>query len=231
MTARDVAGGLSARSDTDQPGPTPLMPWFQAGLACFLLVLVAWFFIDRPIADFSYAQRDWPYRQVFRRMQQLPDAFPALAAIGIAVMGFQAIRRQVLAGIPRLIVIVSISYMTAAALKEQLKYAFGRTWPETWVNGNPSWIKDHVFGFFPFHGGSGWASFPSGHSTAIASVMVVLWIALPRLRPLWGLVITAVVVGLLGMNYHWASDCIAGLFLGTAVAVGATRLIGLHPRG
>jgi hypothetical protein len=40
---------------------------------------------------------------------------------------------------------------------------FGRTWPESWLGDNPSWIRDDVFGFFPFHGGRGWESFPSGH--------------------------------------------------------------------
>jgi len=226
MNARDVTS-----DPPDRASPASLTPWLYSALACLVLVLIAWFFLDRPIADFSHAQRDWPYRQVFLRMQQVPDAFPALAAIGIAVMGVHGIRRRVLSGLPRLIVIVSISYLAAAVMKEQLKFAFGRTWPETWVRDNPSWIRDKVFDFFPFHGGPGWASFPSGHSTAIASVMVVLWIAVPRLRPLWGLAMAAVVIGLLGMNYHWASDCIAGLFLGTAVAVGATRLIGLKPRG
>ena len=221
MNARETPSG--------QSGTAALMVWLYAGLACLVLVLIAWFFVDRPFAEFSHAQQGWAYRQIFFRMQQLPEIFPALAAIGIAVMGLHGLRRRVLAGLPRLIVILSVSYLSATAMKEQLKYAFGRTWPETWVRDNPSWIRDHVFGFFPFHGGPGWASFPSGHSTAIASVMVVLWIAVPRLRPLWSLAIAAVVIGLLGMNYHWVSDCIAGLFLGTAVAVGATRLIGLDP--
>ena len=28
-----------------------------------------------------------------------------------------------------------------------MKYAFGRLWPETWVDNNPSWIHDGAYGF------------------------------------------------------------------------------------
>jgi hypothetical protein len=77
-----------------------------------------------------------------------------------------------------------------------LKLAFGRTWPETWTNRtNPSWIDNGVFGFFPFHGGSGWGSFPSVIQPSPAA-MAVLWCAAATadlLDP-----VALVVVGLMG---------------------------------
>jgi membrane-associated phospholipid phosphatase len=102
----------------------------------------------------------------------------------------------------------------AVEVKEQLKYAFGRTWPETWVRNNPSFIKDGVYGFFPFSGGPAYSSFPSGHTTAIAAVISVLWICYPRYRVLYALCVLAVGVGLVGANFHFLSDVIAGGFLG-----------------
>jgi membrane-associated phospholipid phosphatase len=42
----------------------------------------------------------------------------------------------------------------------------------------------------------------------------VLWIQYPRLRPLYALVVLAVAVGLIGANYHFLSDVIAGGFVG-----------------
>jgi len=60
----------------------------------------------------------------------------------------------------------SMSFIAANFITNQLKYALGRTWPDTWIQNNPSLIQNGVFGFNPFHGGPGFASFPSGHVAA-----------------------------------------------------------------
>ena len=109
-----------------------------------------------------------------------------------------------------------LSLVVADALKNQLKFVFGRTWPETWVSNNPSLIHNGVYGFNPFHGGAGYASFPSGHAASICAVMSVLWICYPRFRPLYVLCVAAVVVGLIGADYHFLSDVIAGGFIGVS---------------
>ena len=44
--------------------------------------------------------------------------------------------------------------------------------------------------------------------------MTVLWICYPRFRPLYALCMAAVAVGLVGANFHFLSDVIAGGFLG-----------------
>ena len=79
----------------------------------------------------------------------------------------------------------SLSFFVAEGIKTYLKLAFGRTWPETWIQGNPSLIRDGVYGFHPFHGGIGFTSFPSGHITAVCAVLSVLWICYPKFRPLY----------------------------------------------
>jgi membrane-associated phospholipid phosphatase len=112
-----------------------------------------------------------------------------------------------------------VSFALAEAIKASLKIAFGRTWPETWVDSNPSYINDGKYGFFPFHGGPGYASFPSGHMTAAAAVMTVAWFMLPRGRVAWAIVMVLSAAGLVAMNYHFVSDVIAGFFLGSGVAV------------
>jgi membrane-associated phospholipid phosphatase len=48
----------------------------------------------------------------------------------------------------------------------------------------------------------------------ICTVMTVLWICYPRFRPLYALCMAAVAVGLVGANFHFLSDVIAGAFLG-----------------
>jgi len=105
----------------------------------------------------------------------------------------------------------------AAGVKDQLKLVFGRTWPETWVRDNPSFIRDGVYGFNPFHGGPGFAAFPSGHTTAICAVISVLWICYPRYRVLYGICMAAVALGLVGADFHFLGDVIAGAFLGVSI--------------
>ncbi len=73
---------------------------------------------------------------------------------------------------------------------------FGRTWPETWIDNNPSFIRDGAYGFHWFHGGGGYKSFPSGHMAATCAVLAVLWICYPRFKPLYLLAGLAVAAGL-----------------------------------
>lgn len=69
-------------------------------------------------------------------------------------------------------------------------------------------------------------SFPSGHSTAIFSVVVPLAAAFPALGfallPLAGLVsLSRIYLGL-----HYPSDCAAGIAIGTCAGLGAVALFG-----
>lgn len=67
-------------------------------------------------------------------------------------------------------------------------------------------------------------SFPSGHTTAIFSVVVPLMIANPALS--WGLLPIAFIVALSRMylGLHYPSDCLAGALIGTSAAVCAVAL-------
>jgi membrane-associated phospholipid phosphatase len=67
------------------------------------------------------------------------------------------------------------------------------------------------------HGGAAYQSFPSGHMAATCAVVSVLWIWYPRLRWLVTIAGIAVGVGLIGANYHFLSDVIAGAFIGISI--------------
>lgn len=204
-------------------------------VACTILVVFAILFVDRPYASWAYTSLRGDH--VFVWLTYIADVPLPLSAIilvlaGIAfVCGWQpgSHRTSALGSRPGRIggtlLAFAIATMVAIMLKDQLKFVFGRTWPDTWIHNNPSWVQNHVFGFFPFHGGPGWASFPSGHTTMIAAPMAVLWARVKALRALWVLLVVLVVVGLLGADYHFVSDCIAGAFLGTAVAAGILALL------
>ena len=185
-------------------------------LVALLLVGLAIDFADRPVADFAHAVLRRPgWASLLTKLALLP--FP-LAAVGVLVAGLMWLVERRLSAMLRIVFSASLATLLATAAVLALKYACGRMWPDTWVDNNPSWIRNHTFGFVPFHGGPGYASFPSGHTTRITAPFAVLWQYVPRLRVLWALPTLLVMAGLLAADFHWLSDCLAGIWLGAACA-------------
>jgi membrane-associated phospholipid phosphatase len=106
---------------------------------------------------------------------------------------------------------------------------FGRYWPETWTENNPSLIGDGAYGFHPFHSGPWFGSFPSGHTLRAVSFLSVFWIVYPRWWSFWAAVCLSVIVGLVGMNYHFVGDTVGGAFLGALTGTYTTRFFRLAP--
>lgn len=112
-----------------------------------------------------------------------------------------------------------VSSIFASVITDTSKGLFGRYWPETWIQNNPSWIQDKAYGFHLFHDSWRDSSFPSGHSAIIVAAGTMIWLVLPKWRFLSLLLITLEVVGLIGMNYHFVSDVMGGAFIGWTVAL------------
>jgi membrane-associated phospholipid phosphatase len=161
----------------------------------------------------------------FTLMASPAEALDPLAAFVFSVLvlaaaaGWRPQRRG------RIALALCLSTFASEGIRGAFKFGFGRTWPESWLGDNPSWIHDGVFGFFPFHGGRGWESFPSGHTLDVTSLATVLWFVWPRLRIAWAILPGVVAAGLLGADYHFVSDIIAGLFLGVALGLGIVQLM------
>jgi membrane-associated phospholipid phosphatase len=204
-----------------------LRPYLSALVACVALVTLAELFVDRPAATFAHEALAG--HATFQRMQRLPELLAAGAPIILVVGGLASLARG---GLPRYALVpfrAAISLVLAGALKDALKFVFGHTWPETWIHNNPSYIQNGVYAFFPFHGGPGFASFPSGHMTIATAVTGVLWIGWPRLRALWILLPAITAIGLYGMDYHFIGDMVAGTFLGGMVAAAAWKIAETGP--
>lgn len=193
-------------------------------LSCPILVLLCIAAVDRPAAFLSH--EDFAvHRVAFDALTHLVDPIPPLATLGTACAGLAAFLGWRPGPVGRTLIACCLATLVAIALKDELKYAFGRLWPETWVESNPSLIRDGAYGFFPFHGGRGWFSFPSGHTTVVSAPIAVLWRRLPRWRPILAIPVVLVVVGLFGADYHFIGDMVAGLYLGVACGVGALALL------
>ena len=195
---------------------------------CILLVIagvvtiVCYFWLDQPLAFFLH--RNIADKTVFVWLQRFTVAFPLLSSFILAWCGLWTLMDRPFSRVQSVALTCSISFISTSLITSQLKYAFGRTWPNTWIENNPSLIQNGVFGFNPFHGGLGFASFPSGHAAAICSVMTVLWWSCPNWRPIYVACVAAVVFGLIGANYHFLSDILSGMFLGTSVGYVTTKI-------
>ncbi len=189
-----------------------LRNWSLGFLGTAVAVTVSYLWLDRPIALLAHAELQGFH--LFEKLTLIPDALVPLALVAFLALGLRGLTSRKLSRFQTVVLLSGVSLAVAIVIKDQLKFAFGRTWPETWLRNNPSFIRDGVFGFQPFHGGVGYTAFPSGHTTTICTVMTVLWICYPRFRPLYALCMAAVAIGLVGANFHFLSDVIAGGFLG-----------------
>jgi membrane-associated phospholipid phosphatase len=188
--------------------------WTVSFAATVVAVGVAYEWLDRPIA--LYAHGEFHAVKELPWLTMIPEWLAAIAVAMFVIMGWRVVTGRLLSRMESVFLVCGVSLAVALVIKDQLKFVFGRTWPETWINNNPSLIRNNVFGFNPFHGGMAYASFPSGHTTAICAVMSVLWICYPKFRAVYALVVAAVVVGLIGADYHFLSDVVAGGFLGAS---------------
>ena len=189
-----------------------LRNWSLGFLGTAIAVAISYLWLDRPIAQFAHDELQ--RFNLFEKLTLIPEALTPLAAFAFLALGLRGLTARKLSKFQTVMLLSGVSLAIAVVIKDQLKFAFGRNWPETWTHGNLSFIRDGAYGFHPFHGGGAYASFPSGHATMICTVMTVLWICYPRFRPVYALCVAAVAVGLVGANFHFLSDVIAGGFLG-----------------
>jgi membrane-associated phospholipid phosphatase len=181
------------------------------------LVVLCYFFVDRPVAYFVHDRGVSSY-PVLKWLTYPP---PVLQAWAPAVLVALVVRRAwgPFRHWEKALLAAAVGIVLADQFRESLAYLFGRYWPETWTDDNPSLIGDDAYGFHPFHGGSWYRSFPSGHMTRTVALAAVVWIAFPRWR--WACVLGTIVeaVGLIGMDYHFVGDVVGGSFVGGTVGI------------
>ena len=132
------------------------------------------------------------------------------------ICGLAAVMGRRFSKIETAILLCDISVLAVYAAKNELKFYFGRTWPDSWGPEIASFLRDNAYGFHFFHSSKSFESFPSGHAAVIAAVISVLWIFYPKLRTLWSVCIVAADIALVAMNIHFLSDVVAGSFVGVS---------------
>jgi membrane-associated phospholipid phosphatase len=192
--------------------------WLGSLLVIALSALISVLWFDKPIALLVY--------DIFGGRHLSPDvavspglSIPLASAAIFVVCGLAAVMGRRSSRLGTAVLLCDISMLAADAVKNQLKFVFGRTWPDSWGPQILSLIRDQTYGFHFFQYGLSFESFPSGHAAVAAAAMSVLWILYPRLRAVWGAAIVIADVGLVALNLHFLSDVVVGSFVGVSTGL------------
>ncbi len=191
-----------------------------------LAIYICYFYIDKDVAFWIHDQKfdQW---HILKGFTQIIEVLVVATTLFYVYFIWRFFYQKVSLLDEKLLTIAN-SLVLTAFFKDLLKFIFGRYWTLTWTHGNPSLIEHNAYGFHFFHGGTWYQSFPSGHTALMFASMTALWILFPRLRWLSVTLCFLTVVGILGMNYHFVSDIIAGAVLGYIVGYCTTQV--MQPR-
>ena len=182
---------------------------------CAALVTLCYFYVDRSVADFVYAHNFSKYSIWFEWSTHISPLLLYLAPIVVIILVLKKVIAKQLSRLATVFLAISVNLIVTVSIKDELKFVFGRYWPATWIDNNPSWLQNHAYGFHFFHSGKAFQSFPSGHTAIIFAVMSIIWMVYPKWRWLSVISCMLVMLSLLALNYHFVSDIIVGGFLGS----------------
>jgi membrane-associated phospholipid phosphatase len=183
------------------------------------LIPISYEWLDRPLAQFFHAAVQRPHGGYFRTILEGPNPLVGLAALMLVLSAAWMIAtRRGLGLYPRMGLAAGIAGLLTDAAKSELKFVFGRTWPDSWKGQHPSFLADGAYGFHFFKQGGAYQSFPSGHMAVGCAILAVLWVYLPAWRPVTMGVAVAIGAALVAGNFHFLSDVLAGAVLGTLIA-------------
>lgn len=182
-----------------------------------LLASISYFFCDKAVACWMVEHHPLPHSWL-KTISHIPKLFEILALL----VFFVYVINWIVGPISNLLCnlgYASISLVVTDFWIEWSKYSFGRYWPRTWANNNPSFIDTNEYGFHFFHSkAEAFQSFPSGHTALTIAVVTYLALAYPRLRAAAVLIGLLVPLSLISLDYHFLADTIAGAGLGWMVA-------------
>ena len=196
--------------------------WIATLLGIVAGVVFSILWIDRPVALFAHDHFRYLVEGPVAELSYFPNPLFLLAVALSAILALRTIFGWPLSWHQASVFVASLAVIVTEIMKSTFKFIFGRTWPETWVSNNPSFIRDGVYGFHFMHGGSAYQSFPSGHMAAACAVLSVICIRYPRSWPVCTGAAILVGTALVGANYHFFSDVIAGSFVGISIGWIAT---------
>jgi hypothetical protein len=182
---------------------------------------MAW--VDRPVAAAMYAHfHGTTTERVFNAGFHVAHVAILAALVLLFAAGWQRLRGSELGRWAETPVVCASALMWAMAVTLVLKDVIGRSWPD------PSYVERGIYEFHFLHGESYFNAFPSMTMAGGFAIVSILWIRAPGTRVAGTLVLGWFVAALVVTNSHWASDIIAGAYVGALVGAMTERM--LRPR-
>jgi len=183
------------------------------------IILVCYFFIDRPVADAALSIKSTDWHSMAKQTSLLANALfiKTLMATGILIGACDALMNG-LTRRSKHVFYLCLSVSCAMLIGDVLKDVFGRARPQLFFN-------EEIYGFYPLTGEYLYSSFPSGHTLRIFSIMTGLGYILPKLRlPAFGLALLVGMARVVALK-HYPSDVLFGAFIGIMAAVWGWRIL------
>lgn len=182
-----------------------------------ITVVTCYFFIDRQLAV-EISQHHLRSYPIFKYLSKIPELYIVGSVTIYFYIAIQLYNFGRWTALDQSCSMFANTIAITYFLKDFFKHVFARTWPETWINNNPSLIHDNIYGFYFFRSDNAFGAFPSGHAAALIAGTTMLWLLYPRFKVVYVLIVLASLIGILGMNYHFLGDIIGGGLIGYLVA-------------
>lgn len=201
-------------------GKAAFRRWLRALALCVVGVGLCMAFVDRPLAEWLDAHvrhtKFWEalHLALYPFLLVVVAELFFLFGCGLWLISGRSLR-------PWTAIPIVCSWATVWAIASEiiLKRIFGRGWPD------PTFVRDHLYGFHFLQGETHWDAFPSGTASVSFAILAVLWTLTPRWRAAGTAIIVLLSIAVVIGNYHWLSDVIAGGFLGWTIGWGTVRLL------
>lgn len=189
-----------------------MLAWASLAL---LLLGVAAFAVDRPLARWTKANIRAPWRRYLARTTDIAKGAHWLI---IAVLIYAGAKAWEATGndatnvseLSRFALALLASVLAATVILHTMKFVVGRRRPR-------DDFEHNLYGFEFLRFDLQYNSFPSGHSVTIACVATVMTAALPLLAPLWFVLACYFAATRALLSAHFLSDVVLGIALGVFV--------------
>jgi membrane-associated phospholipid phosphatase len=200
-------------------------------ITCIILVIISYRYFDKPLANFMCAYADLALsKQIQQWLITISQILHFLTPVLVILLILKKIISDHLSKFQLTLLAIVINLIVTDSFKDFLKLVFGRYHLVMNMKHMQNCLQSVHYGFYPFHGGMAYQSFPSGHTAAIFAAMSIIWIVYPKWRWLCVISCTAVMSCLLIFNHHFLSDIIAGAFLGALTGTYTVYLFVLDKR-
>ncbi len=117
-------------------------------ICAVLFSLFAYIWLDIPLVEFAHYLELRNFSTLFVKLTQIPEAVTLAMYFLVPVVLFISIIKHNILYSKWFwaVLFIGLSLLAVAVVENMLEYIFGRYWPATWVNNNPSWLKDQVYG-------------------------------------------------------------------------------------